>query len=86
FIQLRKSGEMEPESYAGQYEQIAESIQILGAFWVMNGHLTFDVRSRTELLDCQWSVIRPLLTDRGATTYRILPPCQPIPRAQADYV
>lgn len=86
FVLLRKAGEMEPESYAGQYEQIAENLRILGAFWLMNGHLAFDVRSRAELLDCQWSVIRPLLTDRGEAAYRFLPPCQPSPRAQGDFI
>lgn len=78
FAEFRTAGLMRPELYDGQMTFLAYSLMNTTSFWVYQREVIVEAKGRNpiyEILGCAWSMISPILTEKGLEIFRrkILP-------------
>lgn len=69
FETLNRDGILRNEEYPGQHEQIIRVISLTCIYWMPHDKLEQWGEHKSGFLDCVWSVIYPLLTEKGKIEY-----------------
>lgn len=72
FENLQKNGEMESDSYSDQTDYFVRGLMTAMTYWVPQKDTMEESEedSRTQFMMCIWSIVFPMLTERGKELYQ----------------